>query len=38
MTYIDPRGKVFAHMDRLVGWQQGAKPAPVTIEWDPTHT
>lgn len=34
MTYIDPRGKVFAHMDRLVGWQAGNKPAPVCIDWD----
>ncbi len=34
MTYIDPRGKVLAHLDRLVGWQQGETPAPVTVEWD----
>lgn len=34
MTYIDPRGKVLAHLDRVVGWQMGQKPAPVTVEWD----
>lgn len=34
MTYIDPRGKVFAHIDRLAAWRDGSKPAPVTIEWD----
>ena len=34
MTYIDPRGKLFSHLDRVVGWQQGQKPAPVTVEWD----
>ncbi len=34
MTYIDPRGKVFAHLDRLADWRAGAKPAPVTLEWD----
>ena len=34
MTYIDPRAKVFSHLDRLVGWQQGMRPAPVTVEWD----
>lgn len=34
MTYIDPRGKVFAHVDRIAGWRTGEKPAPVTIEWD----
>lgn len=34
MTYIDPRAKVFAHLDRLVDWQRGGKPAPVTVEWD----
>lgn len=33
MTYISP-SKVFAHMDRLVGWQHGQTPAPVTVEWD----
>jgi MoaA/NifB/PqqE/SkfB family radical SAM enzyme len=26
--------KVFAHLDRLSGWQRGETPAPVTIEWD----
>lgn len=34
MTYINPRQKPLAHLDRLVGWQRGEKPAPVTIEWD----
>ncbi len=34
MTFIDSRAKVFRHMDRLVGWQSGLKPAPVTVEWD----
>ena len=34
MTYIDPRAKVFVHLDRLVGWGRGEKPAPVTVEWD----
>lgn len=32
--YINPRAKVFAHLDRLAQWRAGAKPAPVTIEWD----
>jgi len=32
--YIDPRGKVLAHLDRLAGWQDGRTPAPVTVEWD----
>lgn len=26
--------KVFAHLDRIQGWRNGDKPAPVTIEWD----
>lgn len=40
MTYIDPRGKTLAHLDRIVGWQRATtgkqpwKPAPVTVEWD----
>jgi MoaA/NifB/PqqE/SkfB family radical SAM enzyme len=34
MTYIDPRGKVFAHPDRLARWAHGERPAPVTVEWD----
>lgn len=28
--------KVFAHLDRLQAWRTGARPAPVTIEWDLT--
>lgn len=34
MTYIDPRGKALAHLDRLAAWQAGERPAPVTVEWD----
>lgn len=34
MNYIDSRSKVFGHLDRLSAWQEGGKPAPVTIEWD----
>lgn len=34
MTFIDPRAKVLRHLDRLVGWQRGETPAPVTVEWD----
>lgn len=33
MSYID-RSKVFAHLSQLAGWQNGSKPAPVTVEWD----
>jgi MoaA/NifB/PqqE/SkfB family radical SAM enzyme len=33
VTYIGAH-KVFAHLDRLTGWQQGATPAPVTVEFD----
>jgi MoaA/NifB/PqqE/SkfB family radical SAM enzyme len=32
VTYIGH--KVGAHLDRLVAWQRGEKPAPVTVEWD----
>lgn len=34
MTYIDPRGKVHAHLDRIVDWERGRRVAPVTLEWD----
>lgn len=34
MTFIDSRHKLFGHLDRLAGWQNGKKPAPVTVEWD----
>lgn len=34
MTYIDPRHKWTAHLDRVAGWQRGETPAPVTVEWD----
>lgn len=33
MSYIGPH-KVFQHLDRLTGWQAGARPAPVTVEID----
>lgn len=32
--YIDPRGKLLAHPERLAGWMRGDTPAPVTLEWD----
>lgn len=32
--FINPHGKVFTHIDRLVEWQRGGHPAPVTVEWD----
>ncbi len=32
-TRIGPQ-KVFAHLDRLQAWQQGKRPAPITLEWD----
>lgn len=34
MTYIAPREKVFAHLDRLAAWKAGDRPAPVTAEID----
>jgi MoaA/NifB/PqqE/SkfB family radical SAM enzyme len=34
MTYIDPSGKILAHLDRLAAWKRGEHPAPVTVEWD----
>ena len=34
MTYIDSRSKVLRHLGRLAAWQNGDKPAPVTVEWD----
>lgn len=34
MSYIDPKGKVFAHLSRLAAWRVGGRRAPVTIEWD----
>lgn len=33
MSFVGPQ-KIFAHLDRLVGWSRGETPAPVTIEWD----
>jgi MoaA/NifB/PqqE/SkfB family radical SAM enzyme len=33
VTFISSQ-KVFAHLDRLVGWNNGQTPAPVTIEFD----
>jgi MoaA/NifB/PqqE/SkfB family radical SAM enzyme len=34
VTYIDPRGKLMAHMPRLAMLQQGDVPPPVNIEVD----
>ena len=34
MRFIDPRGKALGHLDRIVDWNRGEKPAPVTVEWD----
>jgi MoaA/NifB/PqqE/SkfB family radical SAM enzyme len=34
VRFINPRQKVFRHLDRLAGWQAGQTPAPVTVEWD----
>jgi MoaA/NifB/PqqE/SkfB family radical SAM enzyme len=34
VTYIDPRGKPLAHLDRLAAWQKGGMAPPVTLEWD----
>lgn len=36
MTYITP-DKVYAHLDRIVAWQRGEMPPPVTLEWDLTN-
>ncbi len=35
--FIDPRGKPLSHLDRLLAWKNGGKPAPVTVEWDLTN-
>lgn len=32
--FIAPQAKVLRHLDRLSAWQQGEKPAPVTVEVD----
>lgn len=37
MTWIDPRAKVWRHIDRLARWEAGETPAPVTLEWDLTN-
>jgi len=34
VNFINPQAKTLAHMDRLVDWNRGHKPAPVTVEWD----
>jgi cyclic pyranopterin phosphate synthase len=34
VTYINPRQKTLRHLDRIMGWQRGETPAPVTVEWD----
>jgi len=33
-TYIDPRGKLFGHLDRLAQLQAGLRPPPVNVEVD----
>jgi MoaA/NifB/PqqE/SkfB family radical SAM enzyme len=33
VTYITPT-KVFAHLDRVLAWRAGQRPAPVTVEFD----
>ena len=33
VTYID-KSKIFAHLDRIAGWEQGKRYAPVTVELD----
>ncbi len=33
MKFIQP-SKALSHVDRLVDWRRGLKPAPVTVEWD----
>lgn len=37
MTFINPRDKVFDHLDRLDAWRHGARPAPVSLEVDLTN-
>jgi MoaA/NifB/PqqE/SkfB family radical SAM enzyme len=34
MTYINPRGKVLKNLDRVLAWQRGEKPGPLSVEWD----
>ncbi len=34
MSVLITPDKVYAHLDRIVGWREGDRPAPVTIEWD----
>lgn len=36
-THIDPRGKLFQHLDRLAQLQQGDKGAPVNVEIDASN-
>ena len=36
-AYIDPRGKLFVHMDRLAQLQTGLHPPPVNVEIDPSN-
>lgn len=33
-TFINPRAKALGHVDRIVDWRRGGRPAPVTVEWD----
>lgn len=34
MTYINPRSKLFGHLDRLQAIKEGRRPAPVNVEID----
>jgi MoaA/NifB/PqqE/SkfB family radical SAM enzyme len=34
VRYVDPVGKILAHVDRLAAWKQGTHAAPINIEWD----
>ncbi|MGE3703767.1 MAG: radical SAM protein [Vicinamibacterales bacterium] len=36
MRYISPSTKVFSHLPRLLDWQRGGAPAPVSLEVDLT--
>lgn len=37
MTYINPRSKLFAHLDTLAAIQSGERPAPVNVELFLSH-
>jgi MoaA/NifB/PqqE/SkfB family radical SAM enzyme len=34
MTYVNPKEKVFSHLDRLAAWRAGAALSPVSLEVD----